>query len=105
MTYSGSLGGLSNSGYYNQALKEFAVNTSDRDMIAQSPITYSVSSELTQFPGYGTHECFGQVIIADPCIDPIGINVGVPSNADSDYSVAATFTFPTWTVNPLICVS
>lgn len=59
---------------------------------------------MAEFPGFGVQQCVGSIKLSDPCLNPDGIQVGTPTNADSDYSHPATFSFPPPQVTPSICI-
>lgn len=62
---------------YNPSFKQFTMNTSDRTLLVQTPFTYKVSSELAQWPGYGVLECTAQIVVTDPCLTGVSINLGM----------------------------
>jgi len=66
----------------------FQISTGDINLLAGSPYTYTVRSELINYPGYGVKTAEGKIVLLDPCMAVTNddIQVGTPDHTDTDYS-------------------
>lgn len=72
-------------------------------MIANSPYVYEVVGYLTQYPAVSSN-AQSTITLLDPCDSPFSLTVGGENDIQSDYSGIVTFTFPTITVVPSVCL-
>lgn len=90
---------------YTESQFKIEINSQDRTLISGSPYTYTVSTELANYPGYGVASAQGQIYLQDPCDAPFSIALAPYDDFDSDYSYPAVWNFPTTTVAPSECLS
>lgn len=62
-----------------------------------------MTAQLTNYAGFGVHSETGLVTLVDPCTIPTHLSAGVPTQKDSDYTVAAIWDFPAVIVSPSDC--
>lgn len=85
---------------------QITIYSEDLALVTNSPYTYTVSAELTNFPGYGTAQDSGTITLTNSCANPFSLSVAASHVSEtSDYSAQVTLDYPAVTVEPSICLS
>lgn len=77
LIYSVDGGAIDSSLTYYSGSHELEIYSADRSLIANSPYTYTVSAQFSNFPGLVIAQSTGQIILLDPCDDPFTLQAAV----------------------------
>jgi hypothetical protein len=90
-------------------LNQFTIYSTNYGLAGTGPYPYTLTCDLANFSGFGTASATADVYLVDPCDSPFSLQItgttpGITTDYDDSQVTPVTWEFPTYTVDPVVCV-